>query len=276
MRNTLIQWAKHSWNPAIGCRKVSAGCKFCYAERIIEGKSGEVFTNVRRTSADNWREPYRIHQKLTGSEPLSERLVFTCSMSDLFIEEIDNYRADIWRIIRETPNLIYQILTKRPERIQYHLPRDWGNGYQNVWLGVSVENGAMFDRRVPVLAEIPVGIRFISFEPLIDRINITDARHTMLATGIHWAIIGGESGNETGKYGYRLCHLDWMRHLVENMPDSTAIFVKQLGTHIAKAMRLLDLHGGNIEQFPDDLQIRNYPPCATMIPKPEQLSLFAS
>ena len=259
----------------MGCRKVSAGCKFCYAERIIEGKSGDTFTNVRRTGAVTWREPYRIHQRLTGAEPLSDRLVFTCSMSDLFIEEIDSYRDDIWRIIRETPNLTYQILTKRPERIRYHLPRDWGSGYKNVWLGVSAENGNAFDKRVPPLLEIPVGIRFSSFEPLLERMEMTEARRVILAAGIHWVIIGGESGNDSGKHGYRLCHLDWMRHLVENMPDSTAVFVKQLGTHIAKAMRLLDLHGGNIEEFPDNLQIRNYPPGAAMIPKSAQLSLFA-
>ena len=89
MKNSNIHWTAHTWNPVWGCRKVSAGCKNCYAERLITGRYGQKFTDVRRTSNRTFNFPYQLHKKLTGNEPLQERLVFTCSMSDFFIEEAD-------------------------------------------------------------------------------------------------------------------------------------------------------------------------------------------
>lgn len=129
-KNSLIQWTKLTWNPWHGCKKVSPGCKFCYMYRdkarynqnpvIVQRSRQETFNSPLK-----WREP---------------GFVFTCSWSDFFIDEADKWRQNAWDIIRRTPHLIYQILTKRPERIKQCLPPDWGDGWQNVWLGTSVEN----------------------------------------------------------------------------------------------------------------------------------------
>lgn len=253
--NSQIQWTRHTWNPIWGCRKVSQGCKYCYAERWITGKNGQTFTDVRRTSADTWKQVTRIHNKLTGKEPFRERLVFTCSMSDFFIEEGDTFRHEMWQIIRDTPNLIYQILTKRPERIAAHLPADWGNGYPNVWLGTSVEDQANFKLRMPILADVPAVVRFLSAEPLIGPINLAGAE-----TDIDWVIVGGESGFSTGKWQYRECKLEWIESLV-NQGDEMGIpiFVKQLGTHLCKTLGCRDHKGGMLEDMPPQVQVRNFP-----------------
>lgn len=151
-QESKIQWTNATVNFWTGCKKVSPGCKFCYMYRDKE-RYGLDPTQVARTAdktfyaALKWKEP---------------KLIFTCSWSDFFIEEADDaWRADAWQVIRQTPQHTWQILTKRPERIAACLPVDWGEGYPNVWLGVSVENAANFDKRVPILNGIPAHVRFI-------------------------------------------------------------------------------------------------------------------
>ena len=253
--NSAIQWTTHTWNPIWGCRKVSHGCKYCYAERWIEGKQGEVFAQVRRTSAQTWGQMARLNKKLTGNEPFRERLVFTCSMSDFFIQEADQYRAELWQIIKATPNLIYQILTKRPERIAANLPPDWGEGYANVWLGTSVEDQTNFNQRMPILAQVPAVVRFLSAEPLIGGINIESAQGK-----IDWVIVGGESGFNTGKWRYRPCELHWIEDIVnKGRAMVIPVFVKQVGTHLCKQLQCRDHKGGVIDDWPVEIQVRDFP-----------------
>jgi protein gp37 len=102
-------------------------------------------------------------------------LVFTCSWSDFFIEEADPWRPEVWEIIRNTPHLTYQILTKRPENVLARLPADWGGGWPNVWIGVSVENQDAARKRLPILREIPAVVRFLSMEPLLERVKLLKA-----------------------------------------------------------------------------------------------------
>lgn len=125
-----IQWTGDTWNPWHGCQKVSPGCKFCYMHRDKDRfkKDGSI---LLRSGDSIFNKP------LKAKEPT---LFFTCSFSDWFEPRADEFRAEAWKIIKNTPQHTYQILTKRPERIKVHLPADWGNGYPNVWLGVSVEN----------------------------------------------------------------------------------------------------------------------------------------
>ena len=137
------------------------------------------------------------------------KLIFTCSMSDFFIAEADAWRADAWRVIKYTPWHTWQILTKRPERILECLPADWGTGYPNVWLGVTVENQQSIGR-IAELLRVSASIYFISAEPLIAEVDfIQDGKN--LLDDIDWIIVGGESGYDTGKYKYRECRVDWMR-----------------------------------------------------------------
>jgi protein gp37 len=182
--------------------------------------------------------------------------IFTSSLTDFFHEEIDSYRHEAWDIIRKCPQHTFQILTKRPERIMKHVPEDWGEGWGNVWLGTSVGSNKAV-RRIHELEKVKSKTKFVSFEPLHE--HITDSFVGM----VDWVIIGGESGNETGKYRYRPCELKWIEEIIEGYKThdfiDVAVFVKQLGTHLAKAMGLKDRHGGKIDEWPEHLRVREFP-----------------
>lgn len=242
-----IQWTGPTWNPWHGCTKVSAGCKFCYMFRDKE-RYGQNPTTVLKSKT-------MFDQPLKWQEP---QLIFTCSWSDWFIKDADEWRPEAWKIIKNTPQHTYQILTKRPERILECLPEDWEDGYPNVWLGVSVESDAE-KHRIETLSKTPARIRFISAEPLIGELNLEDFSE-ILNEHFHWIILGGESGNKTGKYLFRECKLEWFTKLIDvSRKTNMKVFVKQLGTHLADTLDLKDRHGGNIEEWEESLQIREFP-----------------
>ncbi|NJO28538.1 MAG: DUF5131 family protein [Richelia sp. SL_2_1] len=172
------------------------------------------------------------------------------------MQEADIWRGEAWEIIKNTPEFIYQILTKRPERILGCLPSDWEEGYPNVWLGTSVENNDT-RHRIEILSTLPAAVRFVSFEPLLEYVDLNFDLSTQMR--IDWAIFGGESGNETGKYRYRPCEVEWMAKMIGEIRVLTPVFVKQMGTHLSKQLGMSDRHGSNIEEFPIDLQIRDMP-----------------
>lgn len=161
-KNSKIEWTHATWNPWYGCKKISPGCQHCYM--------------YREMTRYNTFDPYTVtRSKTTFRNPLKwkePQLVFTCSWSDFFIQDADAWRAEAWEIIRQTPHLIYQILTKRPENIPDRLPDDWGSGYPNVYLGVSVEN-ADYLWRILCLYRIPATLYWVSLEPLLGPLNIT-------------------------------------------------------------------------------------------------------
>lgn len=177
-KDSHIEWTDHTWNPWYGCQKVSAGCKNCYMYRDLNRYGKDPHTVVRSKTTfytpDAWQESARV---------------FTCSWSDFFIKDADDWRPDAWSVIRRNPHLTFQILTKRPERVKDHLPRDWGNGWDNVWLGTSVESQHTALSRIPILSTIPAKVRFLSCEPLLESVDLHE-----LVKGIHWIIAGGESG----------------------------------------------------------------------------------
>lgn len=264
-----IQWTNATWNPWHGCKKVSPGCKFCYMYRDKERYNQDPTTVLR--SKTKFKEP------LSWKEP---RLIFTCSWSDWFIEEADEWRTEAWEIIKKTPQHTYQILTKRPERIKDHLPEDWDEGYENVWLGVSIESQDQIGR-MDTLYSAPAKTKFLSLEPLIGPIDLFSSMTGYptfddpgnggepVLWGMDWVIIGGESGNETGKYGYRECRLSWIDSLIDQCKDhhtQVPVFVKQLGTHLAKHLKLKDRHGGNIDEWPENLQVREFPETKEVTP----------
>ena len=222
--STGIAWADSTMNFWIGCRKVSAGCTHCYAEKMVRDRMGKVFAEVRRTRPDYWRKPYLWDQKaaLDGRR----RTVFTCSLSDFFIEEADPWREEAWRVIGETPYLTWQILTKRPERIKDHLPPDWGpGGYPNVWLGTSVEDQRAVRTRVPYLMDLDVPVAFLSCEPLLEAIDLSGALSSCACRGISWVICGGESGP-----GARPMKPEWATALRDQVKGAgAAFFFKQWG-----------------------------------------------
>lgn len=176
---TKIEWTDHTWNPWTGCAKVSAGCANCYMF-TTQARFGRDPHKVTRTSPATFNAP------LKWKEPAR---VFTCSWSDFFLPEADAWRAEAWEIIRRTPHLTYQVLTKRPENIPGRLPEGWGDGWENVWLGVTVENAQAL-RRAELLAGIAAKVRFISYEPALGPVDFSP-----VLASFGWLISGGESGH---------------------------------------------------------------------------------
>lgn len=238
-KTTGIQWADSTWNPWRGCTKVSPGCDNCYMFRDQE-RFGHDPTQVVRCGDGTFRLP------LGMAEP---RMVFTCSWGDWFHHEADPWRAEAWDIVRQTPHLTYQILTKRPALIRSRLPKDWGEGYPNVWLGVSAEDQRTLELRLPLLCQIPAALRFLSLEPLLKPVQLVG-----LLGLVKWVIVGGESGP-----GCRPMDLNWTRLVLNQcLFYRVPAFVKQLGGWPDKR--------GDMDTFPPDLRVRQLPEGSTWSP----------
>lgn len=180
-----IEWTEMTWNPMVGCTKVSPGCKNCYAEAMAK--------RLKAMGMRGYQNGFRLNlmpERL--SEPLDRRkptVYFVNSMSDMFHEKVPfEYMERVFEVMRKSPQHTFQVLTKRAERMAEYckgrtVPR-------NVWLGVSVENRKYGLPRIPVLRGIDAPVRFLSIEPLLEDLGTFDV------TGIQWAIIGGESGRK--------------------------------------------------------------------------------
>ena len=205
-----ISWTNDTWNPWRGCAKISQGCKNCYMFPVMTDRLREDPTLVRRAADSTFRQPY----SLPGP------FIFTCSLGDFFIEQADPWRDEAWDIIKWTPHLTYQILTKRPENIRDRLPADWGDGYPNVWLGVSVEQ-TTYKHRIIELSSNPAVIRFVSYEPALEYVDFKPH-----AGVIDWLISGGESPQPD----YRPADPEWFRRVRDDCLSSDIIyFHKQNG-----------------------------------------------
>jgi protein gp37 len=220
---SLIAWTENTFNAAMGCMKISPGCKNCYAETLTKNRMGlhlwgpADMTARQRTTPANWRKPLQWNAEAgrTGRR----RLVFCGSLFDWAEEhpQIDALRPDLWNLIRATPMLDWQLLTKRASRIWELLPKDWHDGYPNVWLGVSIENDEYTYRANAYLNEIPATVRFVSFEPALGPLTSLDTSR------VDWLIYGGESGP-----GWRDEDKQWARDIRRRCDRTgTAFFHKQ-------------------------------------------------
>lgn len=243
-QHTAIAWTDSTWNPWMGCRRVGLGCVNCYMfrDRNRFGQNGE---DIKRTEDPTFYAP--IRQTNFGPK------VFVCSWSDFFLPEADEWRAEVWGIIKQKQNLIFQILTKRPERILQCLPHDWGDdGYPNVWLGVSVENQKSADKRIPPLLDIPTAVRFVSAEPLLDKTHLCEWTSEGF---LDWVIIGGESGPNA-----RPMDEAWVEHIIEEcVHDDVPVFFKQWGG----LRKVNGAYGGDLiggqrwQEFPAGYELMN-------------------
>jgi len=221
--NSKIEWTHHTFNPWWGCLKVSEACKNCYAEAWAKRVGQSVWgqTAPRRFFGEqHWGEPKRLNDRLNGTG--RRERVFCASMADVFEDRDDlaESRVRLWDVIRDTPNLDWLLLTKRPQNIARMLPADWGDGWQNVWLGTTVENQRRADENLPHLLAVPAVVRFISAEPLLEEIDIR-----AYLSGLHWVITGGESGPKA-----RPSSPSWFRRLMlECMEEEVAFHFKQWG-----------------------------------------------
>jgi len=224
VKGTAINWCNNTFNGWEGCTRVSPGCDHCYAEmrdgrHLTEPVSHWGKGAPRRVLSDlKWREPLKWDREAadSGTRPR----VFCASLADWADGEAPaGQRERLWALIRETPNLDWLLLTKRAGNIRRMLPPDWGVGYANVWLGVTVENRQHGLPRLNVLRSIPAAVRFASIEPLLEDLGTVDF------TGINWAIIGGETGP-----GARPMDMAWVEAIIKQCREqNVAPWVKQLG-----------------------------------------------
>lgn len=267
MTKSRIAWTERVWNPVTGCTKVSAGCKNCYAERIAhrywgERKFTDVQTHPDRLDAPlHWRKPSRV---------------FVNSMSDLFHEDVpDEFIAQIFGVMARATRHTFQVLTKRPERMetlmidgdwkrrvlvdagisppenwdsQEFANRDWLCG--NVWLGVSVENQEQAEKRIPSLLQTPAAVLWLSVEPMLGPVNFGLDLKTLkigleIYRGVDWVVVGGESG-----HGFRPMEIKWLESVVGQCRESCIpVFVKQDS----------GLRPGQQGRIPNHLWIKQYP-----------------
>ncbi len=228
-----IEWTEVTWNPVTGCRKITQGCKHCYAERMAN----------RLVAMGSPRYAYgfepTVHWDLVDQPRRwrKPRTVFVNSMSDLFQDEVPlEFIAAVFRTMAETPQHTYQVLTKRSDRLLElapHLP--WSS---NVWMGVSVEDGRVL-QRVRDLQRVPAAVRFLSCEPLIGPLP------NLPLDGIHWVIVGGESGP-----GARAMLATWVEDIQRQVQRvGAAFFFKQWGG-VRKHTTGRQLHGRTWDEMP--------------------------
>lgn len=272
--NSKIQWCDHTFNPWVGCQKVSPGCVNCYAAentfvRIQRNEGRELWGNEARserhvTSGANWHKPLAWDR---AAEAKGERArVFCASLADVFEhrDELWEPRDRLWALIAETPWLDWQLLTKRPENVLDMVPGSWLDAFPpNVWLGTSVENQAMANERIPHLLRTPARVRFLSCEPLVGPVHLGRVpawdSFVMYGAGLHWVIIGGESGPNA-----RPMDVAWARSLVQQCQRAgMPAFMKQLGRYPCNTTGayydLNDPKGGNMAEWPEDLRVREMP-----------------
>ena len=239
-----ISWTDVTWNPWRGCTKVSAACKNCYMFRLYANRGINPKLVVKQENVFDAPLKWRIGTK-----------VFTCSMSDFFHQDADEWRGDAWEVIKKSPQHTYLILTKRPERIKDYLPEDWcREKYGHVWLGVTVESQDEV-HRINTLGEIPCAVRWVSFEPLFSDVQLSQKE----LDKIQWAVIGGESEH---KDKVRKTELSWFNSLMFQLSSfSIPIFFKQFGSaYYYSEFKLKDWHGQDYcDNFPNRYKIRQYP-----------------
>lgn len=243
VENSKIEWTDHTFNPWIGCAKVSPGCEHCYAETLMDTRYGRVEWGINgtrvRTSEINWRKPLSWNRK-AEKEGVRFR-VFCASLADVFENrnELIPWRQQLFHLISQTPHLDWLVLTKRPENVphfgfQQQLWWPSESFPRNVWIGTSVENQEQADKRIPELLKIPAAVRFLSCEPLLGPVDLHKAGwngHNFdpdFAVEIDWVIVGGESGQDA-----RPMHPDWVGSMRDRCQAAgVAFFFKQWGEWI--------------------------------------------
>lgn len=241
MGKTSIEWCDFTFNPWIGCTRVSAACDFCYAEALARrygwAKWGAGKAR-RRTSAENWLKPLKWNRAAQAAGKRAK--VFCASLADVFDTEVpDEWRDELFAyLIMATPWLDWLLLTKRPKKMaEWAAEHGWP---ENCWAGTTTENYEMACARIPYLLAVPAPVHFLSYEPALGPLNFSRAwMWPVDPVGIDWVICGGESGPNA-----RYMEPQWARDVRDACGGEVAFFMKQM---TKKA------------PIPDDLMIRQFP-----------------
>jgi len=194
-----------AWEPWTVCYKVSEGCTYCFYYGPYSKRHGQ--NGIVRT--DEFYKPietvYMPRKKITKYKMEGGKTVFTCFTTDFFLPEADEWRIEVWDIIKQRPDLNFLFLTKRIDRFNVSLPDDWGDGYDNVQIGCTVENKEIADYRLPMFLSYPIKHRFLACGPLLSEINLTP-----YLCGIERVSVSGESGRDA-----RVCDYNWILDIRE-------------------------------------------------------------
>lgn len=219
------------WNPWHGCTKISSGCKYCYVYRQDEMFGSEVSSNEVRKTA-NFTRPVKRKRDKSYKIP-SGKVVFTCFTSDFLVEGADEWRPEAWAMIRERSDLMFFFFTKRIERFADCMPDDWGEGYDNVIIGCTVENQEMAARRLPVFMSLPLRHRAIIVAPMLGRVDL----RPWLDRRIEEVSVSGESGPCA-----RVCDYEWILDLRRQCLEKDVPFrFHQTGAKLLKDGRLFQI-----------------------------------
>lgn len=294
VENTKIQWATHTFNPWVGCEKVSPACQHCYAESWSRrtGNAGLWQGQRRRTTESNWRQPLKWNEAARAAGVRAR--VFCASLADVFDNTVSaEWRADLVRLIRSTPHLDWLLLTKRIGNARrmlnealvswYGYTGLWDEApFDNVWLGATVANQEEADRDIPKLLATPARVRFLSMEPLLGPVDLSAHLYECCGSPVvggeymgaqemiccnqptprdllDWVIVGGESGP-----GARSMVLGWAKEIVKQCRDAgVAPFVKQLGSRPTnregEPHPQIQAKGDDMREWPEVLRVREFP-----------------
>lgn len=234
MAQSSIEWTEMTWNPTTGCTKISAGCKFCYAEIMSERLKAMGVPKYKDAFRVRWHED-QLQIPYTWK---SSKVVFVNSMSDLFHDDIPlEFIKKVFSVMNDNPNHVFQVLTKRAQRLhEVHKELKWTH---NIWMGVSVEDGRVQDR-IEFLRKTKAKVKFLSLEPLIGPISDLNLKK------IDWVIVGGESGRRP-----RPMDADWVLDIQRQCKKAdVAFFFKQWGGRNKKAAGRI-LNGRTYDEMPE-------------------------
>lgn len=239
---TIIAWTDHTFNPWMGCEKVSAGCANCYAATLTKNRMGLALwgppeKSRRQVTKAPWQHVRAWNNKAREEGKIAR--VFCASLCDIFEDSpvANETRPAVFDVCRECQWLHFQVLTKRAHRIADNLPDDWGDGYPNVWLGTSIEDMRVAER-ADCLRDIPAVVRFISYEPALGSLAELDLK------GIDWIIYGGESGS-----GWRKEDKQWAREMAAKCASSGAAFFHKQSAGYRTELGI-ELDGQIVRWFP--------------------------
>lgn len=252
--NSKIEWTDHTFNPWVGCTKISPACDHCYAESWAKRTGHPELWNEglrRRTSPQNWRKP--IKWNLDAAKRGIRYRVFCASLADVFDNVVpDEWRSDLWELIAQTTHLDWLLLTKRIGNAINMLPMR----FDNVWLGATVVNQQEADRDIPKLLGTPARVRFLSMEPLLSAVNLVprcppEFQPWLRQDRISWVIVGGESGVHA-----RPMHEDWAFEIAYQCAENdVAFFMKQGSAANWPSYK-------DFASFPGGIRVRQFPVAA--------------
>jgi protein gp37 len=271
-----IPWTDSTWNPIRGCSHVSRGCQNCYAERQAVRFCGPGRPWHGFADRNGWSGRVAlVHRKLM--EPIRwrrSRRVFVNSMSDLFHESLSQDAIlEVFRVMYSCPRHTFQALTKRATRMQDVMAVLKEDLCKYVWplpnlhLGVSCEDQAAADKRIPLLLQTPAAVRWVSLEPILERVDLDDRRDWLTpnlvahpdGVRLDHVVVGGENGP-----GARPCRIQWVRDIVRKCQAAAVpVFVKGLGAHVldeqGDRVRFVHPQGADPSEWPEDLRVREFP-----------------